>query len=315
MVIDCMTTSEAATERAITFSIKIGYWNVGLQESTIECDARENHLRKLRDVAELWVKHELHALCLCEVGSHSTGFHNEHNHKVVEERICGYIRELHKEWVNTKRIRKRHVEPTLRTYWNNNYMMVCDEQCLRVEHVPKAVYIRPDEYHHYTAVVLRRLSSDGTQQSPRVLAVNASVPRSEISKLTDAMRRQMISNILEYATEQTDGRLIIGGDLNTDHATIQRLFGSAHLHIVTSKPIVRKQGDYAGVSGMRAIQRQSGVGRTFQGADSASDEHDAVVVDAHFLPGEAGTEQAEARSSITDRTFDLVAAIRCLLAT
>ena len=150
-----MTTSEAATERAITFSIKIGYWNVGLQESIIECDARENHLRKLRDVAELWVKHELHALCLCEVGSHSTGFHNEHNHKVVEERICGYIRELHKEWVNTKRIRKRQVEPALRTYWNNNYMMVCDEQCLRVEHVPKAVYIRPDEYHHYTAVVLR----------------------------------------------------------------------------------------------------------------------------------------------------------------
>ena len=320
-----MTTSEAATERSITFSIRIGYWNVGLQEAALDCDGREKHLGKLKDVAELWVKHSLHAVCLCEMGMHHIGYIKEHNRKVVEDTICAYIRELHRDWVTTKRMRDRAMEPALHTYWNYNYMMICDRHCLRVEGVPKAMYIRQDGYRHYTAVVLRRLSADGTQQSPRVLAVNAQAPNSPESRLTDSMRREMISRVLEDALERTEGRLILGGDLNTDHESIQRLFGDTHLHMVTSKSPVRNQGDCACVSGMLAVQRQSNVGRTFQGADSASEVHDAVVVDASFFPGEARAEQVEASSSGSagqmweygqaESTSGMVAANRCPLAT
>ena len=294
-----MTISEAAIERSRTHSIKIGYWNVGLQESQLDGYTRENQLRKLKDVADLWVKHGLHAVCLCEVGEHNIGFRKDHYHKVVEDRICDYIRELQKAWVTTKRMRDRTTEPALRTYRNNSYMMVCDEHCIRIEDVPKAVYISQDGYRHYVSVVVRKLSADDTQQSQRVLAVNAHAPDSTEYKLTDAIRRQMIRCVLEDAAGGTEGRLILGGDLNTDSEMIQELFGSTDLHMLYSKSSVRRRGDFACVSGLLAKQSQSNIGRSFQGTESASDNHDAVVVDAVLLPSEARAEQNETSSSVT----------------
>ena len=83
---DCMTFSEAAIERSTTSPIKIGYWNVGLQQSQLDCDGPvKQHRMLLKDIAQRCVEPSLHALWFCEVGGRNIGSTKEHNHKGTED--------------------------------------------------------------------------------------------------------------------------------------------------------------------------------------------------------------------------------------
>ena len=70
-----MASSEvpAVSERSMTTTIKVGSWNLGWQESMLAGKNRERHFRKLHDVANLWGKHDLDAVMICELGEHDIG--------------------------------------------------------------------------------------------------------------------------------------------------------------------------------------------------------------------------------------------------
>ena len=142
----------------MTSPFKLGFWNLGFQESMMQGRRRATHLDKLVDVAMLWCRHDLDAVLLCEVGGHNTSLSNQDE---VLQRILDFIREEQRKY------RGRATEPVLHSHWNNSYLIVWDSQRLQLESVPQAVYFRrltPDNYRHYVAMVVRK---PGATEPPR----------------------------------------------------------------------------------------------------------------------------------------------------
>ena len=102
----------------------------------------------------------------------------------------------------------------------------------------------------------------------------------------------------------TGGRLICGGDLNIDPQMIADELSPGSLQLVTSKTVPRRRGDCAFVSGLLAFQTDSLYGRSYQGQQSASDDHDAVVVHAVLSDPAIAAGVSEPCESMTARAAE-----------
>ena len=269
------TQASVGFERSMTSTIKVAFWNLGWQESMLLGKHRRSHLKKLHDVAKLWHKHDLDGVMLCELGEHNKGFSTDDQTEIAEcildniRRCTRYINRGHEQY-------DKATEPVLRSRWQGSYFAVWDERRLTIDGDPNIVYFRGDDYRHYVTLVVRKPSHFPGRQFQSVLLVNAHAPDGK-HRLTDPMRKDIITSVRAEAQRLTDGRFICGGDLNTDPAMISRFHPD--LQIVTSKPLPSQRGDCACVGGLMAFQSESCVGKSYQSTLSASDTHDAVVVE------------------------------------
>ena len=268
--------ASAASERSSTSSIKVGFWNLGWLETRLSGKNREYHLHKLRDIAKLWRKHDLDMIMLCEMGEHGIGLSID-SRATIEARIMDNIRGCSRFTKRGHEQYEKATEPVLRSSWHASYFTVWDERRLIIEVPPFPRYFRNDNYRHYVSIVVRKPCSLVRRQFQSVLLVNAHAPDGK-HRLGDQTRRDIITSFRAEASRLTEGRVICGGDLNTDPAMISRYHPD--LQVVRSRPVPLKRGDCACVGGLTAFQTDSMFGRSYQLDESVSDAHDAVVVEA-----------------------------------
>ena len=264
--------------------IRVAFYNLGVQDSRLEGKNRAKWLAILEnDAGRLWTMHDLDGLWLCEVGDHHFGLHDID--AVIDAITKGIISHCRNSGAT---------EPTLVINTLAAYVQVCDTRRLQVLQEPRLMMV--DTKRHCMVVVLM---STADRMKRSVLLIIAHAPDStSFGKLTDSSRALFLSLAHTIASQETEGRFILGGDINSEHDFIMdnlnRLqTGSIHNSmLLKSKLVPRARGDVAVLSRLVGIQSDSKVGRTFSGAEAASDAHDAVVAHFMFAQHEVTSEQS-----------------------